>query len=100
MHVYAPGKHSYQVVAVMLDPQPWFKVAPVTYPASEIYHFVPLDERIEVYSKPFRLMQDVTILATPDVRKMLATMKSVTITGGSNIRRVTTRSVMRRRACQ
>jgi AhpC/TSA family protein/cytochrome c biogenesis DsbD-like protein len=84
MHVYAPGKHSYQVISVMLDPQPWFKVATVTYPASEIYHFAPLDERIEVYSKPFRLMQDVTILATPDVRKTLATMKSVTITGKVN----------------
>jgi hypothetical protein len=84
MHVYAPGQHSYQVISVMLDAQPWFKVAPLTYPASEIYHFVPLDERIEVYSKPFRLMQDVTILATPDVRTTLATMKSVTITGKVN----------------
>ena len=84
MHVYAPGKHSYQVISVMLDPQPWLKAAPATYPASEIYHFVPLDERIEVYSKPFRLTQHVTILATPDVRKLLAAMKSVTITGKVN----------------
>ena len=81
MHVYAPGKHSYQVISVTLDPEPWFKVAPLTYPASEMYHFVPLDEHIEVYVKPFRLMRDVTILATPEARKLLAAMKTVTITG-------------------
>jgi hypothetical protein len=34
-----------------------------------------------VYSKPFRLLQDVTILATPDVQKTLAAMNSVTLTG-------------------
>src|SRR5262245_26981685 len=39
MHVYAPGKHDYQVIAVKLDPQPWMKVAPTTYPPSEIYYF-------------------------------------------------------------
>ena len=81
MHVYAPGKHSYQVISVTLAPEPWFKVAPLTYPASEMYHFVPLDEHIEVYVKPFRLMRDITILATPEARKLLAAMKTVTITG-------------------
>ena len=84
MHVYAPGKHSYQVISVTLDPEPWLKVTPLTYPASEMYHFVPLDEHIEVYAKPFRLMRDVTILATPEARKLLAAMKTVTITGVVN----------------
>src|SRR5688500_7361931 len=49
MHVYAPGKHDYQVIAVKLDPQPWMKVAPTTYPPSEIYHFKELDEKVETY---------------------------------------------------
>src|SRR5262245_33921662 len=47
MHVYAPGKHTYQVVKLEIDPQPWLKVHPIMYPASEIYHFKPLDERVE-----------------------------------------------------
>ena len=25
MHVYAPGKHDYQVIAVKIDPQPWLR---------------------------------------------------------------------------
>jgi hypothetical protein len=81
MHVYAPGRHSYQVVASRIDAAPWLRVHPVAYPASEIYHFKPLDERVEVYQKPFRLVQDVTILATPEVQKLLAGRPSVTIAG-------------------
>ena len=81
MHVYAPGKHSYQVISVKLDPQPWLKVAPAVYPPSEIFHFKELNERVETYSKPFRLVQDVTILATQDVQKQLAGMSSITVSG-------------------
>jgi len=81
MHVYAPGKHGYQVIAVALDPQPWLKAQPATYPRSEIHEFKPLNERVEVYSKPFRLVQDVTILATPDAQKLLAGVSTVTLTG-------------------
>ncbi len=81
MHLYAPGKHGYQVVQLTIDPQPWLRTQPTAYPASEVYHFKPLDERVEVYSKPFRLTRDVTLLATPEAQKQLAAMSSVTITG-------------------
>ena len=72
MHVYAPGKHDYQVIAVKIDPQPWMKVAPTTYPPSEIYYFKELDEKVETYGKPFKLVQDVTILNTAAAKKALA----------------------------
>lgn len=72
MHVYAPGKHDYQVIAVKLDPQPWMKIAPTTYPPSEIYHFVELNEKVETYGKPFKLVQDVTVLNTAAAKKALA----------------------------
>ena len=72
MHVYAPGKHDYQVIAVKLDPQPWMKVAPTTYPPSEIYHFKELDEKVETYGHPFKLVQDVTVLDTAAAKKALA----------------------------
>ncbi len=81
MHVYAPGKHTYQVVKLELDPQPWLKVHPAAYPRPEIYHFKPLDERVEVFVKPFRIRRDVTLLATQESQKMLAAMTTVTITG-------------------
>jgi hypothetical protein len=81
IHVYAPGKHDYQVVKLTLTPQPWLRVHAPVYPPSEIYHFKPLDERVEVYTTPFRLRTDVTILATPEIQKLLAATPSVTIAG-------------------
>ena len=81
MHVYAPGKHDYRFVRLTVDPRPWLRAHDTRYPPSEIYHFKPLDERVEVYSKPFRLVQDVTILATPEIQQSLAAMTAVTIAG-------------------
>jgi hypothetical protein len=81
MHLYAPGKHTYQVVELIIDPQPWLRLHEVTYPASEIYHFKPLDERVEVYMKPFVLRRDLTLLATQQAQQELASLGTVTITG-------------------
>ena len=81
MHLYAPGKHTYQVVQLMIDPQPWLRLHEVSYPPSEIYHFRPLDERVEVYMKPFTLRRDVTLLATQEAQKELGALGTVTITG-------------------
>jgi hypothetical protein len=72
MHVYAPGKHDYQVIAVKIDPQPWMKVAPTSYPPSEIYEFKELNEKVETYGKPFTLVQEMTILDTAAAKKALA----------------------------
>ena len=49
MHVYAPGATGYRVITLNITPQPHLRTMPVRYPASEIYHFVPLDERVPVY---------------------------------------------------
>jgi hypothetical protein len=81
MHLYAPGKHTYQVVELIIDPQPWLRLHEVSYPPSEIYHFKPLDERIEVYMKPFTLRRDLTLLATQQAQKELASLGKVAITG-------------------
>jgi hypothetical protein len=81
MHLYAPGKHDYQVVQLAVDEQPWLRAHSTSYPPSEIYHFKPLDERVEVYAKPFRMTRDVTILATQEMQKLLSTMSSLTVTG-------------------
>ncbi len=81
MHLYAPGKHTYQVVQLTIDPQPWLRPQAPVYPASEIYHFKPLDERVEVFMKPFRLRRDVTLLATPEAQQLLGALTTATITG-------------------
>ncbi len=81
-HVYAPGKHTYQVINVTIDPQPWLKPATTMYPAAEMYHFKPLDEHVEVYAKSVQLRRDVTVLATREAQQLLAGKTSIAI-GGS-----------------
>jgi peroxiredoxin len=81
MHVYAPGGHGYRVIAFRLDPHPFLVTRPLRYPAAEMYEFKPLNERIEVFAQPFRLIQDVALSASPEARKALASAKTFTITG-------------------
>jgi hypothetical protein len=68
-------------VALSIDPQPWARLEPTKYPASEKYYFAPLDETVEVYSSRFRLTREVTLLDTPEDRKALAGQSSVTVAG-------------------
>ena len=72
MHVYAPGDHTYRVISLRIDAPDFIRAHEVTYPESEIYYFEPLDERVEVYAQPFRLVQEVTIPMTQEVAAMAA----------------------------
>ena len=81
MHVYAPGASSYRVVSITLAPQPFVQQNPTVYPPSEIYFFEPLNERVPVYQKPFRLVQDVLLEATQEAQKALLGRESLLLTG-------------------
>ena len=81
MHVYAPGKHQYRVISLNIAPQPGIRTTPLRYPASEIYHFVPLNERVPVYQKPFTLLVEAVPEATPDARKAFAGKNELVISG-------------------
>jgi hypothetical protein len=81
IHVYAPGDHTYQVIVPRIDGQPVLSPHQTIYPASEIYHFAPLNETVAVYQKPFRLTQDVTISATREAQQALRDVKSLTFSG-------------------
>jgi hypothetical protein len=81
MHVYAPGQHTYRVVTLNIAPQPYVRTMAVRYPASEIYHFVPLNERVPVYQKPFTLSVEAVAEATAEARKALAGANELVING-------------------
>ena len=73
----------------------------MTYPASEIYHFEPLDERVEVFEQPFQLVQEVTIPMTREIAGMAAQPDAtLTIEGYWSIRRATPPSATRRSNCR
>ena len=51
------------------------------YPASESYLFKPLNERVDVYQRPFRIVQDVTVDPSSQAAAALKDQSSMTITG-------------------
>ncbi len=81
MHVYAPGASNYRIVGVNIAPQAHVRTSQIRYPASEIYHFKPLNERVPVYQKAFTLLVDVVPEATADARKAFAGRSDLVISG-------------------
>ena len=81
MHVYAPGAAGYRVISLTMTPQTFVRMLPLRYPASEIYHFVPLNERVPVYQKPFTLLLDVVPEVTPDAQKAFGGKNELVIEG-------------------
>jgi peroxiredoxin len=83
MHVYAPGAADlgYRVIGLDLDTPSYLRAPPAEYPASEIYHFEPLDERVPVYQQPFRLVQEIVVEGDPESTARLAEIDALTLTG-------------------
>ena len=83
MHVYAPGaeERGYRVIALNLRPVPDVRFEPVEYPASEIYHFEPLDELVPVYMNKFTIFQDVVVSATDEAEQALSELYALTLAG-------------------
>lgn len=68
MHVYAPEQPDVIPVSLKLDSGD-FKAHAPRFPRPEEYFFKPLGETQLVYSKPFRIVQPVTVALTPAVRE-------------------------------
>jgi len=72
MHVYSPEQKDYISIALTLEPDAAFKSHAAVYPKAEKFFFEPLQETQLVYSKPFRVVQDVTVALTPALRQRAA----------------------------
>lgn len=68
MHVYAPGQPDVIPISLTLTPGEATAAEPVQFPKAEKREFKELGESHMVYSKPFRVVQDVTV---PSSRAML-----------------------------
>lgn len=73
MHVYSPEQHDYIPISIALDTDAAFKSHPAVFPKAETYYFKALDETQLVYSKPFRIVQDVTVALSPAMRERAKT---------------------------
>jgi len=81
IHVYAPGAKSYRVIGLTIAPQAFVRALPMKYPASQVYFFQPLNERVPVYQKPFTLVQEFILEGTPQAQAAFRGKDSVTISG-------------------
>lgn len=62
MHVYAPGNRNYRAVKLTIDPSDAVQMTPLEFPKAEPYVYKPLNETVQVYTRPFRLVQEVQAL--------------------------------------
>jgi hypothetical protein len=68
MHVYSPLQETYIPVSIKLEPQRTFRALAPVFPKAEKYFFAPLKETQLVYSKPFRIVQEVTLASAAVLR--------------------------------
>ena len=83
MHVYAPGadENGYRVISFYMAPSQFVRYESVEYSESEIYHFAPLDEDVDVYQEPFTIVQDVVMAASAEIEEELAGMDAIKLSG-------------------
>lgn len=79
IHVYAPGNEGYKQITLTIVPQPHVLVHAIEYPPAETLFFKPLNETWKVYARPFRLVQDVTLDASPQAQAALRDVSRLTI---------------------
>jgi peroxiredoxin len=81
IHVYAPGAKGYRVISLSIEQNPLIRALPIEYPASEIYFYEPLKERVPVFQKPFRLVQELILDGTPQAQQALRGKDSLNVRG-------------------
>jgi hypothetical protein len=81
IHVYAPGATSYKVIKLTIEADPQAKALSLKYPASETYFFKPLNERVPVYQKPFRLVQELVLEGTLQAQAALRGKETIVVKG-------------------
>jgi len=81
MHLYAPGASGYRVISLSIAEQPFIRTLPLKYPASEVYVFKPLKERVPVYQKPFILLQEIILEGQPSAQAAFKGKDSLTLSG-------------------
>jgi DsbC/DsbD-like thiol-disulfide interchange protein len=75
MHVYAPGQKDYIPVSVTLADNAAVKPATITFPTPEKREVKELGETQLVYSKPFRIVQNIAIAKSPSPKAGPLTVK-------------------------
>jgi DsbC/DsbD-like thiol-disulfide interchange protein len=63
MHVYAPGS-KYRPIRITIAPQTSLTIKNAVYPKATAYYFKPLNETVDIYASPFRLLVEMRVNAS------------------------------------
>ena len=74
MHVYAPGQKDYIPISVTIDGSAAIKPATIQFPTPEKREIQELGTQL-VYSKPFRIVQDIAVAKGPSAKPGPLTVK-------------------------
>ena len=80
IHVYAPGQTSYIPIALKMNDSPDWKVAAPVFPVPTPF-VDPVGERVQVYDRPFRIAENVTLTLTPSMRQRADARESLVVAG-------------------
>ncbi len=80
IHVYAPGQTSYIPIALKMNDSPDWKVAAPVFPVPTPF-VDPVGERVQVYDRPFRIAENVTLTLTPSMRQRATARESLVVAG-------------------
>jgi len=81
VHVYAPGATGYKPIMLSVEAQPGVVTRSAQYPSPEDFYFKPLNEHVQVYQRPFRIVQDVLIDPSTQGQSPLKDTTTLTIKG-------------------
>ncbi len=81
IHVYAPGVTGYKPIGLSLQPQAGVLLRDAQYPKAVPYTFTPLNETVPVFQRPFRIVQDLAIDASPQAQTTLRELTSIALAG-------------------
>lgn len=66
MHIYASSVTKYKPLMLNFESQPGLILGALEFPESEDYYFEPLDEHVDVYMTPFRIVQKLVVNMSDD----------------------------------
>src|SRR5256885_9505372 len=81
IHVYAPTVVDYKPITFAVRAQPGLIVRKVSYPQAEKYVYAPLKQTIDVYQKPFRVVQELALDGSPAGRAALKGASTLIVQG-------------------
>jgi DsbC/DsbD-like thiol-disulfide interchange protein len=74
----------YKPIVLTIKPQPGLVVREATYPPPEKYFYAPLKQTVDVYQKPFNIVQQLALDGSAAGRAALKGVSSVTVQGTLN----------------